>query len=86
MNEPKQVTQTAADIAEEVGQRGKRAFDDFSRRAGETMREYRERARQRADELRENSETYIRDNPWTSMVGALALGLVVGLIIGSRRS
>ena len=40
---------------------------------------------EKAKELRETSETYINDNPWRSVLGTLAIGLVVGLFIGSRR-
>ena len=41
--------------------------------------------KEKAVELKESSETYIKDNPWRSVLGTLAVGLVVGLFIGSRR-
>ena len=41
--------------------------------------------REKATELKTTSEGYIKDNPWRSVLGTLAVGLVVGLFIGSRR-
>jgi len=41
----------------------------------------RERAR-RAAEL---TDDYVHDNPWSSIGAAAALGLLVGVLIGSRR-
>jgi len=52
---------------------------------GAFAREAFDVSKEKAKELKQTSETYIKDNPWRSVVGTLAVGLVVGLIIGSRR-
>ncbi|MDR0275418.1 MAG: DUF883 family protein [Burkholderiaceae bacterium] len=41
--------------------------------------------RERARRAAEITDDYVHDNPWPSIGAAGALGLVVGMLIGSRR-
>lgn len=62
----------------------------------ENVRQYTDEARKqinagwsatcvRAKDLHEAGEKYVKSNPTGSMLGALAAGLILGLILGNRR-
>jgi ElaB/YqjD/DUF883 family membrane-anchored ribosome-binding protein len=53
------------------------ASDRFSAAAGETWRQTRERA----STAREKTEFFLRENPVPTVIGALAIGLAIGLAI-----
>jgi len=68
---------TAHDVATDM----RKTVIDTGVFAQEAFTEGKEKVKQ----LRETSETYIRENPWRSVLGTLAIGLVLGVFIGSRR-
>ncbi len=79
---------TAQDVAADV----RKTMEDTKNFARETIlegkrtaSEYGAMAREKATAAKAASESYIRDNPWRSVLGALGIGMLVGLILGSRR-
>ena len=79
---------TASDLAADM----RKTVDDTKAFAKESIDEtkravthYGELAKKKASEVKGASETYIKENPWKSVLGALGVGVVVGLLIGARR-
>lgn len=54
-------------------------------RARARVGELEQEARRRAQEMTDATEVYMRDNPWQSVGIAAGVGLLIGLLLSSRR-
>ena len=54
-------------------------------RARARVTELEQEARRRAQEMSDATEVYMRDNPWQSVGIAAGVGLLIGLLLSSRR-
>jgi len=54
-------------------------------RARARVSELEQEARRRAQEMSDATEVYMRDNPWQSVGIAAGVGLLIGLLLSSRR-
>jgi ElaB/YqjD/DUF883 family membrane-anchored ribosome-binding protein len=73
----KELKQAAEIKAKELRAAATAKADEFRGRA----EEYYGEARERAKSWQEESEVYVRQNPLKAVVGALAAGFVIGLLI-----
>jgi hypothetical protein len=65
----------------ESGVRGERGFQETARRVSSAAGDGWAQARQRASEARERTELFLRENPVPTILGALAVGIAIGLVI-----
>ena len=52
--------------------------------AREKLADVRDASRERARQAAAATDEYVRDNPWSSIGAAAALGLLVGVLLGRR--
>lgn len=61
------------------------SLEENLRSAKTRVREIQESAMDKASGAAREADTYVRDNPWTAIGVAAAVGVVVGVILTSRR-
>jgi uncharacterized protein YjbJ (UPF0337 family) len=71
----------AAEMTAGVKARVAHAAEDFKAVATAKAEEMRAMSRERAQNLRSDGEDYVRQNPRQALIGALAAGFVVGLLL-----
>ena len=59
-------------------------IEDTARELGERVRPQIENARRRLESLGDSATTYIKENPGKCLVGALAIGYLIGKIASRR--
>jgi ElaB/YqjD/DUF883 family membrane-anchored ribosome-binding protein len=75
---------TANQAGEKVQEARARAEESLSA-ARERLSEMKEGATQKARELVEDGDEYVRNNPWQAVGIAAGVGLLVGLLVSMRR-
>lgn len=83
---------TAREFASEQYEKLRRATADqmenvrrYTRDARRQLHEGWDATRNKAKDLHRAGEEYVKANPTTSVLGALGVGIVLGLLLGSRR-
>ena len=56
-----------------------------TREMTEKVQDWQKRAGETAKHLGEATDTYVRENTWTSLAFAAVLGCVIGFLLGNRR-
>jgi ElaB/YqjD/DUF883 family membrane-anchored ribosome-binding protein len=75
---------TADEGGGKLGELRERIKDDL-RVARDKLADVEEVVRRRARRAAEATDDYVHDNPWSAIGAAAAFGLVVGVLLGSRR-
>lgn len=89
----KALAQEAERLLAESNDMGGTALDDAQRKLRAQLNEARHRlaelealTREKAREAARATDDYVHENPWQSMAIAGGVGVVVGLLLGSRRA
>jgi ElaB/YqjD/DUF883 family membrane-anchored ribosome-binding protein len=56
-----------------------------TREISEKLQDWQKRATERAKNVGESTDRYVRENTWTSIACVAALGCIIGFLIASRR-
>jgi ElaB/YqjD/DUF883 family membrane-anchored ribosome-binding protein len=67
--------------AEELRARGMELLDQALGKASQ----YQDQALEKGKELAHTADVYVKDNPWRTVLAAAGVGLLVGMVISSRR-
>ena len=73
-------TALTGEKAEELRGRGMRALDTALAKAHEAQQS----AVAASKEMAKQADVYVKENPWRSIAGAAAVGLLIGVIIGRK--
>lgn len=81
----------AQESAEDALRKTADSVGQLADKVQETVRQTQERLNQLQQDVvdrtryaAQNTDTYVRENPWNAVCGAMAIGFVIGLIIGRR--
>jgi ElaB/YqjD/DUF883 family membrane-anchored ribosome-binding protein len=67
--------------ADELRTRGMELLDQALGKASQ----YQDQALEKGKELAHTADVYVKDNPWRTVMAAAGVGLLVGMLISSRR-
>jgi len=78
----KDLADHATQAAKDAAQRGIAATKDAAQHAGQAAKDLYQNAASRAEDTLDQSKKYMRENPVPTVLGAFALGLTLGALLG----
>ena len=78
------LTQAASATAEKAAELRGRALEQLQA-LRERMREAQDAALEKSKVAAQATDEYVHENPWRSIVAAVSVGVVIGLLIGNGR-
>jgi len=84
IGDAEKLLQHAADMAGDQADELRKHIQLNLQRARETLGSSEEVIRQRAEDIQQVSETYIKNNPLQALGIAAGVGLLIGLLLGQR--
>lgn len=85
IGDAEKLLQHAADMAGDQADELRKHIQLNLQRARETLGSSEEVIRQRAEDIQQVSETYIKNNPLQALGIAAGVGLLIGLLLGNRQ-
>ena len=78
------LTQAASATSEKAAELRTRALEQLQA-LRERMREAQDVALEKSKVAAQATDEYVHENPWRSIIAAVSVGVVIGLLIGGRR-
>ena len=78
------LTQAASATADKAAELRTRALEQLQA-LRERMREAQDVALEKSKAAAQVTDEYVHENPWRSIIAAVSVGVVIGLLIGGRR-
>ena len=78
------LTQAASATSEKAAELRSRALEQLQA-LRERMREAQDAALEKSKVAAQATDEYVHENPWRSIIAAVSVGVVIGLLIGGRR-